>query len=118
MSNLNRSQLFVWAAVLFAFLQQPARATSPPNIVHIIADDLGWNDVGFHGSEIKTPMIDELARESVVLDRFYVTPICSPTRAGVLTGRYPFRFGMWGWRRLSEEETWGYRLRNRPRPSC
>lgn len=67
----------------------------PPNIVHIIADDLGWNDVGFHGSEIATPTIDRLASESVVLDRFYVTPICSPTRAGVLTGRYPFRFGIW-----------------------
>jgi len=68
----------------------------PPNIVHIVADDLGWNDVGFHGSEIKTPIIDQLASESVVLDRFYVTPICSPTRAGVLTGRYPFRYGIWG----------------------
>ncbi|MEM6691396.1 MAG: arylsulfatase, partial [Planctomycetota bacterium] len=70
-------------------------SASPPNIVHIIVDDLGWNDVGFHGSEIKTPAIDRLAAESVVLDRFYVTPICSPTRAGVLTGRYPFRFGIW-----------------------
>ncbi|MFN3193793.1 MAG: arylsulfatase B [Aureliella sp.] len=67
-----------------------------PNIIHIIVDDLGWNDVGFHGSEIKTPAIDQLANESVVLDRFYVTPICSPTRAGALTGRYPFRFGIWG----------------------
>ncbi|WP_233214575.1 arylsulfatase B [Rhodopirellula bahusiensis] len=68
----------------------------PPHIVHIIADDLGWNDVAFHGSDIRTPNIDRLARESVVLDRFYVTPICSPTRAGVLTGLYPFRFGIWG----------------------
>ena len=66
-----------------------------PHIVHVIADDLGWNDVGFHGSEIETPRIDALAGESVVLDRFYVAPICSPTRAGVLTGRYPFRFGIW-----------------------
>lgn len=69
---------------------------TPPNIVHIIADDLGWNDVGFHSREIKTPRLDRLAKESIVLDRFYVTPICSPTRAGVLTGRYPFRFGIWG----------------------
>lgn len=69
--------------------------TDRPNIVHIIADDLGWNDVGFHGSEIKTPALDQLASESVLLERFYVTPICSPTRAGVLTGRYPFRFGIW-----------------------
>ncbi|TWT68796.1 Arylsulfatase [Crateriforma conspicua] len=72
------------------------RSAASPNIVHIIADDLGWNDVGFHGSDIKTPALDQLAEQSVVLDRFYVTPICSPTRAGVMTGRYPFRFGIWG----------------------
>jgi len=71
------------ASVEVANAVEPAR----PNIIHIIADDLGWNDVGFHGSEIKMPVIDRLASESVVLDRFYVTPICSPTRAGVLTAR-------------------------------
>ena len=71
-------------------------ADQPPNIVHVIADDLGWNDVGYHGSDIRTPAIDRLASESIVLERFYATPICSPTRAGVLTGRYPFRFGIWG----------------------
>ncbi|MGC6466101.1 MAG: sulfatase-like hydrolase/transferase [Akkermansiaceae bacterium] len=70
--------------------------TTPPNIVHLIADDLGWGDVGFHRSGISTPHLDRLARESVVLDRFYVAPICSPTRAGALTGRYPWRFGIWG----------------------
>lgn len=68
---------------------------APPNIVHIIADDLGWNDVGFHGSDIPTPQLDRLAATSVELHRFYVAPICSPTRAGTLTGRYPFRFGIW-----------------------
>lgn len=67
-----------------------------PNIVHIVADDLGWNDVGFHGSEIKTPHLDSLSRDSIELTRFYVTPVCSPTRAGILTGRYPFRFGIFG----------------------
>lgn len=92
-----RSTRVVLAVVLaFSAIQAAGiSAASPPSIVHIIVDDLGWNDVGFHGSEIKTPAIDQLAAESVVLDRFYVTPICSPTRAGVLTGRYPFRFGIW-----------------------
>jgi len=84
----------------FAFLLMcratPAEERERPNLIHIIVDDLGWNDVGFHGSEIKTPNMDRLAAESVVLDRFYVTPICSPTRAGALTGRYPFRYGIWG----------------------
>ena len=65
-----------------------------PNIVIILADDLGWGDVGFHGSEIKTPNLDEFAREGVVLSHFYTAPICSPTRAGLLTGRYPNRFGL------------------------
>ena len=72
-----------------------AHSQKPPHIVHIIADDLGWHDVGFHGSEIRTPNLDALADQSIVLDRFYVTPICSPTRAGLLTGRYPFRYGIW-----------------------
>ena len=86
-----------WPAIAFALsVHAQALEAAQPNIVHIIVDDLGWNDVGFHGSEIKTPAIDQLATESIVLDRFYVTPICSPTRAGVLTGRYPFRYGIWG----------------------
>lgn len=65
-----------------------------PNIVIVVADDLGWGDVGFHGSEIKTPCLDALAEEGVILDRFYTAPISSPTRAGLLTGRYPNRFGI------------------------
>ena len=65
-----------------------------PNIVIVLADDLGWGDVGFHGSKIKTPCLDALAKEGVELDRFYTAPISSPTRAGLLTGRYPNRFGI------------------------
>jgi arylsulfatase A-like enzyme len=67
-----------------------------PNIVLVVADDLGWNDVGFHGSEIRTPRLDALARTSVVLNQFYVVPTCSPTRAALLTGRNPSRFGILG----------------------
>ena len=68
----------------------------PPNLVLIVADDLGWNDVGFHGSEIKTPVLDRMAREGVELQRFYVYPTCSPTRACLLTGRNASRFGIPG----------------------
>jgi len=68
--------------------------SSRPNIVLLIADDLGWNDVSYHGSEIATPNIDQLAREGVELDRFYAAPVCSPTRMGILTGRYAMRWGM------------------------
>ena len=64
-----------------------------PNIVIVLADDLGWGDVGFHGSNIKTPCLDNLVNEGVELTRFYTAPISTPTRAGLLTGRYPNRFG-------------------------
>ncbi len=69
-------------------------AAGQPNIVLILADDLGWNDVSYHGGEIPTPNIDRIASEGVELDRFYACPVCSPTRAGLMTGRYPIRFGM------------------------
>jgi arylsulfatase B len=65
-----------------------------PNIIIILADDLGWGDVGFHGSDIKTPNIDQLSKDGVVLNRYYTAPICSPTRVGLLTGRYPNRAGI------------------------
>ena len=65
-----------------------------PNVVIILADDLGWGDVGFHGSDIATPNIDQLAANGIEMTRFYTAPISSPTRAGMLTGRYPNRFGI------------------------
>ena len=60
----------------------------------IVSDDQGFNDVSFHGGDIRTPNLDRIAHEGVELDRFYVCPVCSPTRAGLLTGRYAIRFGM------------------------
>lgn len=68
--------------------------TERPNIVIVLVGDLGWGDVGFHGSEIKTPCLDALVGEGVELERFYTSPISTPTRAGLMTGRYPNRFGV------------------------
>ena len=65
-----------------------------PNIVFIIADDMGWADVGYHGSAIKTPNIDALAEGGVRFEQHYVMPTCTPTRVGLMTGRYPSRFGV------------------------
>ena len=65
-----------------------------PNIVFILADDLGWKDVGYHGGSIKTPNIDKLAAEGTRLEQFYVQPVCSPTRSSLMTGRYPMRYGL------------------------
>jgi len=70
-------------------------AGAKPNIVHIVADDLGWKDVGFNGcKDIKTPNLDRLAAEGAKFDQFYVQPMCTPTRAALMTGRYPFRYGL------------------------
>ena len=66
-----------------------------PNIVHIVADDLGWKDVGFNGcADIKTPNLDTLAAGGAKFTQFYVQPMCTPTRACLMTGRYPFRYGL------------------------
>ena len=78
----------------FAHDAQAQQQSDRPNIVIIIADDLGWANVGYHGSAIQTPNLDKLAKEGIELNRFYTTPISSPTRAGLLTGRYPSRFGI------------------------
>ncbi len=69
-------------------------AARPPNIIVLLADDLGYADVGFRGGEIATPSIDRIAKEGVVLERYYVAPICSPTRAALLTGRDPLELGI------------------------
>ena len=69
-------------------------ASEQPNVIVIVADDLGWNDVGFHGGDIDTPSLDRLAAEGAELNRFYTTPICSPTRAALMTGRDPIRLGV------------------------
>jgi arylsulfatase A-like enzyme len=73
----------------------PAKTAGKPNIVHIVADDLGWKDVGFNGAtDIKTPNLDKLAAEGAKFTQFYVQPMCTPTRAALMTGRYPFRYGL------------------------
>ena len=71
-----------------------AQSSPRPNIVYILADDLGWKDVGFHGSDIKTPNLDKLAQEGARLEQFYAQPMCTPSRAALMTGRYPFRYGL------------------------
>lgn len=63
------------------------------NILYILADDLGWSDISLHGAPIRTPHLDQLARSGVELTQHYVCPVCTPTRASLLSGRHPGRFG-------------------------
>jgi arylsulfatase A-like enzyme len=72
------------------------KTNNQPNILIIIPDDLGWRDVGYHGSEIKTPNIDKLAKSGVRLNQHYVMPTCTPTRVSLMTGKYPSRYGIIG----------------------
>jgi arylsulfatase A-like enzyme len=62
-----------------------------PNIIVIMADDLGWNDLGYHnnGTDIRTPYIDQLAGEGITLENYYVQQMCTPSRATLLSGLYP-----------------------------
>jgi len=85
------------AITLLANVQQLPHAQAadrPPNILYIVADDLGWKDVGFHGSDIKTPALDALAARGAKLEQFYAQPMSTPTRAALMTGRYPMRYGL------------------------
>lgn len=86
----------VGVSALASFAALPSEGASPkPNILIIVADDLGYADVGFNGGKvIQTPNLDRLAASGVNLTDFRACPMCSPTRAGLLTGRWPLRFGM------------------------
>lgn len=91
-THFARTILAVIAASILAGAQ--VTAAERPNVVVIVADDLGWADVGYHGGNIDTPSLDRLAEQGVQLNRFYTTPICSPTRAALMTGRDPMRLGV------------------------
>ena len=67
-----------------------------PNVLFILVDDMGFGDVGYNGSEIATPNLDQMAQEGMTLDRNYVYPVCSPTRAALLSGQNPLHMGITG----------------------
>lgn len=81
--------------VTFAAESKPALAepAAKPNILLIVADDLGWGDVGWHGGALHTPRLDRLVAAGVELDRHYVQPVCTPTRVALLSGRWTSRWG-------------------------
>jgi arylsulfatase A-like enzyme len=101
---------FLMAVVLLSCSGQSDVKGEYPNVVLIITDDQGWGDLGINGNtNIETPNIDKLAKTGVTFDRFYVCPVCSPTRAELLTGRFHVRGGVHdtssGGERLDTDET-------------
>ena len=103
-------------AMILVFTIQPARTSKKPHIIMIVADDLGWNDVSFHGStQIPTPHIDKLAAEGIILDNYYTLPMCTPSRAALMTGRYPIHTGMQAYV-IRAFEGWGLGLEERILP--
>jgi arylsulfatase A len=102
------------AVAVFSFCMiaaAPVRAAErPPNVLLIMTDDQGWGDIRSHGNDkIDTPVMDRIAADGARFDRFYVSPVCSPTRAALLTGRYPLRTGTHGvtraWETMRDSET-------------
>ncbi|XP_014277618.1 arylsulfatase B isoform X2 [Halyomorpha halys] len=81
-------------AVLLFFGHGIIATTDRPNIVFIVADDMGWHDTGFNGGDVKTPNLDALAAQSVIISRHYTLPSCTPSRTALMTGRYPIRTGL------------------------
>lgn len=97
-SSSNRCRSRPWLVALWILLWVvPVLADPGPNILLILTDDQGWGDVGIHGNtDIRTPQLDRLAREGILFEHFYVCPVCAPTRAELLTGRYHSRSGVFG----------------------
>lgn len=90
---LTRFSMLMFVSIV---LSSVARGEAKPNVIFILADDLGWNDVGYHDSDIRTPHLDRLAADGTRLNWHYVYPTCSPTRVALLSGRFPSRFDVLG----------------------
>ncbi len=94
MTTITASRFLLTLLAATTVLPSSVTAASRPHIVLMMADDLGWGDVSYHGGPIATPNIDKLASQGVRLNQFYAQPVCSPTRGALLTGRYPIRLGL------------------------
>lgn len=112
--------ILAFAAGTLACRAAEPSTTGKPNILYILADDMGYADAGFNGGkDIKTPNLDQIARGGAVLKSYYVQPVCSPTRSTLMTGRYPFRTGVYSivrptapWGLKLEEQTLAQALRS------
>ena len=110
---MKKLQVFTLAGLLLGLMPPTRAAGAPPpigrpNIIFILADDLGLGNVGVYGGPFKTPNIDKLAREGLRFTQCYSLPVCGPSRCLLLTDRYPFRTG------LLDNSTWNNDLNPGP----
>ncbi len=91
--SVVRISIAIACAILPGQVAEAQENAKLPNILLVVADDLGWSDVGWHGGFAKTPVMDELVANGIELDQHYVQPVCTPTRTALMSGRYPGRFG-------------------------
>jgi arylsulfatase A-like enzyme len=95
--QLQQSDAMRFKLLFGVFCCIQAFAAEKPNVLLIITDDQGYGDFGIHGNTIvETPVLDKFAREGIQFERFFVSPVCAPTRASLLTGRWWLRAGVWG----------------------
>ena len=95
--NINTKMIDNWIKILlFSIIENEIICISEPrkpNIVFILADDLGYNGIGYNNPRIISPNIDKLAKSGIRLEQNYVQPVCTPSRAALLTGMYPYHIG-------------------------
>jgi len=94
---MNQTFLLAMAALSAVLVPAPAPAAPRPNILLILADDLGYSDLGCYGGEIRTPQLDALAQNGLRFTQFYNCARCCPSRASLLTGVYSHQAGVGGW---------------------
>ena len=90
---LRRAYLLCYSILLYLSYQVLSSIEGLPNILFVVIDDLGSGDLGRHSSNIDTPVLDQLVSDGVNLENYYVLPYCSPTRASIMSGRYPLHTG-------------------------
>ena len=96
MPVFSRARILVVALLCAAVSAASPEKAPPTYIIHVVADDLGYNDVAWHNNQTHTPALNALVREGVELMDFYVYKMCAPSRASILSGRYPMHLGTSG----------------------
>ena len=113
MKSINLILVFVGLLGGAVVAAEKPTATKP-NIIYLLSDDMGYGDIGFNGcKDIRTPNLDRLAKQGAILECLYGQPVCSPTRAALLTGRYPTHTGVYNVVSSRNSDTWPMPLAER-----